>query len=630
MDPELSLDKAKMRIRQKEAVQHQQDILRGNTDTHVASDLEEVKQTRSKRPSGTKSHKNDSTPGTSKTYTCCGKAKYPHDKCPAREAECFKCHKKGHYGSLCLSKKPSRSVSNVETTEPPEISETDSDENFLGTVDAQLKVNDVEVKFKIDTGAEVSAINETTFNNLQDVQLKKPTRSLYGPAMAPLTVLGQLTANLTFRQITCKQTVFVVKDLKNNLLGLPAIASLNLISRINSVHCSADEVVKLYPHLFQGLGSLGEEYEIKLKEDAKPFSLHTARNVPLLLRRKVQNELRRMESLGVISPVSEPSPWCSGMVVVPKPSGQVRICVDLKRLNECVQREFHPLPHVEETLAQLTGAQVFTKLDTNSGFWQIPLASKSRMLTTFITPFGRYCFHKLPFGITSAPKLFQCRMNSMLSELPGVLCLMDDVLIFGKNQTEHDAHLEAVLKQIESAGVTLNPNKCEFSKSELKFLGHIINNQGVKADPAKTKAILDMQPPKNVSEMRCFIGMTNQLSKFIPCSAEMMKPWTELLSSKRTFQWGPNQTEAFAKIKDKLTTSSILALYDPTADTKVSADASAFGLGAVILQRTKGNSSWRPVAFASRTMTDIEVRYAQTEKEALALTWACERFSFIC
>ena len=574
MDPELTLDKAKTRIRQKEAVQHQQGILRGNADTHVASDLE-VKQTRSKHPSGTKSHKNDSTPGTSKTCTRCGKAKHPRDKCPTREAECFKCHKKGHYSSLCLSKKPSRSVSNVETTEPPEISETDSDENFLGTVDAQqetqwvtlLKVNDVEVKFKIDTGAEVSAINETTFNNLRDVQLKKPTRSLYGPAMAPLTVLGQFTANLTFRQITCKQTVFVVKDLKNNLLGLPAIASLNLISRINSVHCSADEVMKLYPHLFQGLGSLGEEYEIKLKEGAKPFSLYTARNVPLPLRRKVQNELRRMESLGVIFPVSEPSPWCSGMVVVPKPSGQVRICVDLKCLNECVQREFHPLPHVEETLAQLTGAQVFTKLDANSGFWQILLASKSRMLTTSITPFGRYCFHKLPFGITSAPELFQCRMNSMLSELPGVLCLMDDVLVFGKNQAEHDAHLEAVLKRIESAGVTLNPSKCEFSKSELKFLGHIINNQGVKADPAKTKAILDMQPPKNVSEMRRFIGMTNQLSKFIPCSAEMMKPLTELLSSKCTFQWGPSQTEAFAKIKDKLTTSSILALYDPTADT---------------------------------------------------------------
>ena len=136
-----------------------------------------------------------------------------------------------------------------------------------------------------------------------------------------------------------------------------------------------------------------------------------------------------MESLDVISPVTQPSPWSSGMVVVLKVSGRVRICVDLKYLNECVQREFHPLPHVEETLTQLTGAQVFTKLDVNSGFWQIPLTSKSRILTTFITLFGRFCFHKLPFNITTVPKLFQCQMNSMLSGLPEVLCLIDDVHI---------------------------------------------------------------------------------------------------------------------------------------------------------------------------------------------------------
>ena len=140
---------------------------------------------------------------------------------------------------------------------------------------------------------------------------------------------------------------------------------------------------------------------------------------PLPLRPKVEEELARMEEMGVISKVNEPTPWCAGMVVVPKRSGSIRICVDLKPLNESVLRELHPLPKVDETPAQLTGAKVFSKLDANSGFWQIPLAEKSRLLTTFITPKGCYCFNKLPFGICSAPKHFQKRMSQILSGLEG-------------------------------------------------------------------------------------------------------------------------------------------------------------------------------------------------------------------
>ena len=161
----------------------------------------------------------------------------------------------------------------------------------------------------------------------------------------------------------------------------------------------------------------------------------------------------------MISKVTEPTEWCAGMVVVPKKSGKVRICVDLKPLNQSFLREVHPLPKVDDTLAQLSGAKVFSKLDANSGFWQIPLSQPSRLLTTFITPMGRYCFNKLPFGISSAPEHFQRRMSEILAGLEGVLCQMDDVLIFGRDQAEHDRRLEAVLTRIEKAGVTLNPQK---------------------------------------------------------------------------------------------------------------------------------------------------------------------------
>ena len=189
---------------------------------------------------------------------------------------------------------------------------------------------------------------------------------------------------------------------------------LNLAARINhTTDAGAEgdqstdvkaEIVQRYPSLFEGLGNLGEEYEIKLKSDAKPQAIFTPRHVPLPMLAKVQQEMERMESMGVISKVDKPTPWCAGMVAVPKKSGGVRICVDMKPLNLGILREVHPLPMVDEVLAQVSGAKLFSKLDANSGFWQIPLAESSRHLTTFLTPWGRYCFNKLPLGISSAFK----------------------------------------------------------------------------------------------------------------------------------------------------------------------------------------------------------------------------------
>ena len=150
--------------------------------------------------------------------------------------------------------------------------------------------------------------------------------------------------------------------------------------------------------------------------------------------------------MGVILKVQTPTPWCTAMVVVPKPSGGVRICVDLKPLNQSVLREVHPLSKVETTLAQLSGAIVFSKINTNSGFWQIFLDPSSRLLTMFLTPYGRFCYNKLPFGIDSAPEHFQCRMDSMLEGLPGVVCHIDDILIYGKDLQEHNERFISTLK----------------------------------------------------------------------------------------------------------------------------------------------------------------------------------------
>ena len=187
--------------------------------------------------------------------------------------------------------------------------------------------------------------------------------------------------------------------------------------------------------------------------------------------------------MGVISKVKDPTPWCAGTVVVAEKDGKVRICVDLTPFNTIVKCETHPLPKVDDTLALLSGAKKFSKLDANRCFWQIPLAEKSRHLTTFITPFGSFCFNKMPLGISSAPEHFQCRMNKVLTGLPGVLCLIDDILVYGSSTQEHSIRLEVTLKRIQSAGITLNKAKCEFGKETIKFLGHVINSNGISADP---------------------------------------------------------------------------------------------------------------------------------------------------
>ncbi|XP_027869193.1 uncharacterized protein K02A2.6-like [Xiphophorus couchianus] len=260
------------------------------------------------------------------------------------------------------------------------------------------------------------------------------------------------------------------------------------------------------------------------------------------------------------------------------------------------------------------------------GFWQIPLTEDTAKYTTFITPFGRYYFKRLPFGIASAPEHFQNRMVTEVTEgFEGVVCHMDDVLVWGRTQEEHDARLYTVLGKIQEAGITLNIDKCDLSKQSVTFLGHIISVNGVSPDPNKTEAVRKMKEPRNVSELRSFLGMVNQLGRFIPKLAERDKPLRDLLSKKNCWIWGVDQARAFQELKDLLSSPPVLAMYDTNRECKVSADASAYGLGSVLLQ--KWGQEWRPVAYVSRSLTQTEQRYAQVEKEALSLTWACERFS---
>ena len=488
-----------------------------------------------------------------------------------------------------------------------------------------MRVDKKMVKFIVDTGADVTVITPETANRL-GLERKPTKREFRGADGNKLNIKFRTHIPLLSEWgQTVKGRAYILEGAQNNLLGKPEISKLELVKTVRSI--SSRDIETRHPKLFGKLGVLPDVFKIKVREGAKPLCLNVPRRLPIGLRQATQDELERMESLGVIEKVEKPTTWCSGMVVAPKSSGKVRICVDLSELNKSVKRETFPLPHIEDTLSSLAGSQYFSKMDANSGFWQVRLEEESREYTTFITPFGRYQYRKMPFGISAAPEFFQRQMNKILGGMEGVVCMMDDILVVGKNREEHDKRLREVLLKIESAGMTLNKSKCEFGVKEVKFLGHILSTKGISVDPEKERAIREMPPPTDRKSLQRFLAMVNYLSRYSPQLSEAEVALRELDRQKNEWIWLEAHQKSFELVKDLITSAPLLALFDYNKEHRVTADASCHTLGAALLQN-QGNGEWRPVAYASRKLTDAERRYGQIEKEALAITWACGKFDF--
>ena len=355
MDEALTLDKAKKSVRQREAVKEQQSFLK-----REETSLDYVKS----KDNSSRPHKRTQQPPPANKCIRCGKGRHTRQNCPARDSTCYKCGKQGHFSTVCLSKTIANISEDPTETEPIETSYLNvMTNNHQATTswNIQVKVNGKAVMFVIDTGAEVSAISRNVYEAIGQPRLYNPNKILCGPGRQVLNVLGCCTVKLSYKQHRVSQKVYVVHKLANNLLGLPAIIALNVLTQVNAVQRVDHPIADKFPDLFHGLGTMKDEYEIKLKPDAKPYSLFSARRVPIPMREKVKTELQQMEAAGVISKVDGPTSWCAGMVVVPKKSGEVRICVDLKPLNENVLRETHPMPHVDDALAQLSGAKLFSR-----------------------------------------------------------------------------------------------------------------------------------------------------------------------------------------------------------------------------------------------------------------------------
>ena len=620
---DLDLHTAVEMVKQREAVKAQITAQGNLPSVQGAGALEEVR--RPYKPPDKRATQN--TTGAKSSGPRCTRCNYQHSgrKCPAKGQRCRKCGGADHFQACCKKTKKLREVASAPIDQVHQmsgISLATDDVYYLGEVEnitdtadpwwITLPVCDEPVTFKIDPGADVSVLSVDTYESLSGAPELTPPDTKLTSVGAPIACHGTFSVTTRHGDREYQFKAYVVEG-RSNLLGRSAACAMGLVKLTVDELERPRSIIK------------GPPVHITLCEGQEPYNVLAPRRLPFPLLPKVSKKLKYLVETDVIMPVDEPTDWCAPIVVAPKRnSDDIRLCVDLRRLNRAVKRERYVLPTLDDLAAKLEGCTHFTKLDAKDAYHQLLLDEESRKLTTFITPIGRFCFKRLPFGISSASEIFQRRIADIVADEPKVAVNQDDILVGGVGERDHDERAERVQAKLGEAGVEFNMDKCEFKVKEVVFHGHKFSKDGMSPDPAKVDAINNMPPPTNVTELRRVLGMANWLGAYVPHLATVTQPLNRLLKTDSEWVWGNPQQEAFQQMKQLLTTSPVLAYYDPAKPTTVMADASSYGLGAVLMQQHGERS--KPVAYASRTLTPCEQRYAQIEKELLSITWACDKF----
>ena len=573
---------------------------------------------------------------------CSGCGGPPHDDrrmCKAWNRVCYKCQKLTNFANVCKANIQQTHL--VENDTHSQSSDKLCDDTYtLGLYHTSathtippyicnVQIEGSDMVLEIDTGSSVSLISGVEWAKMcQKYELTLDThnvprlRTYAGTTIEPL---GRAYMNVCHNSQQHRLPAIIVPGSGPNLLGRDWLAVLK-VNWATVYQVDKEDFLKPYESVFsEGMGTLkGMKAKFYVDDTVKP-RFCKPRPVPFALRAKVEDELDRMQDAGIIRPV-EFSEWAAPIVPVLKSTGAVRICGDYKvTINRAVKVDKYPIPNVSDLFTQLSGGTVYTTLDMSHAYQQVVLDEESRPLTTINTSKGLFEFERLPFGVSSSPGIFQRIMEQLLQNIPMTVVYLDDILVTGRTNEEHDRNLATVLTRLQDAGLRLKKEKCAFRQKSCTYLGHVIDAEGIHPTEDKVRAVLNAPAPQNEQELRSYLGLIHYYHNFLCNLSTLLAPLHEMTRQNTKWKWGPTQQKAFDESKALLVSSDVLVHYNPELPIILSSDASPYGIGSVLSHRLPDGSD-KPIAYASRSLSTAEKKYAQLEKEALSLVFGISKF----
>lgn len=606
----------------------------------------------------------------SRCYSC-GIKGHKANECQRRGEglKCFRCNLFGHIGRNCPQN------NNLQTQQESSNRTRDQRQgasiNQLATSNLKhvcktIYFSNVAVEALIDTGSQINLVRQSVLNSLgEDVYLKHSPIQLFGIAGSQAEATKYFEHEVTIDDESFFTKFYIVPDKVlsfNVILGSELLGATELVINKDGVKISKiddvmEEEASAEAAIMQieveriesvNIGPTGEEMKsrvVSLLNNYAPRKTkttnvqmkicvkndepvhHRPRRLPFAERDIVNAQVQEWLYNGVIEPST--SEWSSQVVVARKKDGSPRICIDYRKVNKIIMKDRYPLPLIEDQLDKLSNATIYSTLDLKNGFFHVSVEPSSRKYTSFVTCNGQYQFKRVPFGLCNSPSVFQKFINQTFQPLINaglVLPYMDDLIIPAADEDEAFSRLQKVLETCAEYGLEINKKKCHLLKRRIEFLGHVIEDGKVYPSELKTRAVLKFPTPTSIKQVQSFLGLTGYFRKFIPNYAKIAKPLSDLLRKDSKFVFAMNESNAFNQLKQVMTQGPVLNIFRQGTDTELHTDASKFGYGAILLQRSTEDNAMHPIYYMSRKTSEAEQKYCSYELEVLAIIQALQKF----